>query len=314
MMRWLWCCACIATAFCLGCAHRESTTREPLERKRILVLTPTDFEFAGVVAALDTHRPWVEGERQGAVGSSGSLDVFVIRTGWGKSHAAGATALGIARFHAQLVIMAGVGGGLDAARVESGDVVIVEKAFQHDLGKYGANGKFQRWSPESPTETAWELDNPSDAGLVRLAASTATKVPHSQWCLDDSNATTLAVARNQCLPLERRIGRSQPRVCAGKVATGDGFVEDVAMARDLASSGAIAVDMETAAASLEARNEHVPFVAVRVVADVVGGAGGYELYKRLKPAAKERLTEAMQALLQGLSSRRDTANETPEKC
>jgi len=86
------------------------------------------------------------------------------------------------------------------------------------------------------------------------------------------------------------------------------------MARDLASSGAIAVDMETAAASLEARNEHVPFVAVRVVADVVGGAGGYELYKRLKPAAKERLTEAMQALLQGLSSRRDTANETPEKC
>jgi adenosylhomocysteine nucleosidase len=299
-------------ALAAGCAHRDAR-KVPGSARRVLLLAPLDFEFAGAVAALDSAEPWSEGEREGALGAVGPVQVLVIRTGWGKSHAAGAAALGIQRFNPDLVVMAGVGGGL-GERVASGDVVIAASTFQYDLGKYDAKGKFERWAPESPREVAWELETPSDAALVRRAGAASNGAAHAQWCLNRETPGAPAAPRPACQPPEERVGRAITKTCIGRVASGDGFVESVPLARELLAAGAVAVDMETAAAALETRNARRPFVAIRVISDVVVGGGGYELYMRLKPAAKARLTEVLQPFLRMLASEPQDAGAATPSC
>ena len=87
------------------------------------------------------------------------------------------------------------------------------------------------------------------------------------------------------------------------MATGDAFVVDPSFAAKLARERrAVSVDMETAAVAQEAADHGLPFIGVRVIADVMGASTSASLYDCLKPLAGPRLAEVMANVLSALGS------------
>lgn len=292
----------------VACPRVPMTPPSEPQETRVLVITPLDFELEAVSDALDHRDERVLGERQSIEGNVGSLHIDVLRSGWGKAHAAGATALGIERFHPTLVMLAGVGGGL-SDQVASGDTVVAAASFQHDLGTAHADGGFERFVPESPTEQPWPLIAPTDARWSEAIAAAVAPQLSGAWCETDAGVSTVFDAG--CGGL--RIGRDVPRTCLGLVATGDVFVEDPLLAIELSDAGAVLADMETAAVAQEARNARVPFVALRVVADTASD-DGYARYQQLKPVARQRLTLAVRAALERIATEKPPVEPFQERC
>lgn len=286
-------------ALCAACAARVAPADAP-SGPRILVITAVDYEYAAARSLLQAPRDGTMAGRPYASGRlAGGPEVIAVRGGWGKVNAAGATALAIARFRPTLVVMAGISGGLDPARATSGDVVIGSRTFQHDLGMRGPGGAFQRWAAQTPVEVelpAAGLASPDR--LVSAAAAAARTVQWTPWRLPRGCKCENDGRRKECAGAERRVDRDAPRVIIAPLATGDVFVADPALAAELATRDeAASVDMETAAVAQEASSAGVPFLAVRVVSDVVGGPEGDALYYCLKPQSGPRLAAVLAAIL-----------------
>ncbi len=284
-----------------GCATRAAAPAAPDARApRILVVTAVDYEQAAVRSVLQGPRDGMLGGRAYVLGRASGVEVVAVRAGWGKAHAAGATAAAIQRFHPSLVVMAGISGGLDQERASSGDVVVGSATFQHDLGLRRAGGDFVPWPPETPLERPYPATRfESPPLLVAAAASAAREVVWSPWMLPHGCACESDGRRKAtCTGMERRVDREGPRVVAGVLATGDAFLADPRLAQALAGrEGAVSVDMETAAVAQEAADHGIPFLGVRVIADMVGGSEGESLYYCLKPQSGPRLAAVLARIL-----------------
>jgi len=298
MMRFT--CSSFFALLLSSCATAGLPPRGSAAAPRILVITAVDYEQAAVRSVLREPRDGSLGGRAYAAGTVDGVEVVAVRSGWGKAHAAGATAAAIERFRPTLVVMAGVGGGLDPEQANSGDVVVGSRTFQHDLGLRKPGGGFDRWPPETPLEKPYpEPQFASPPALVAAAAGAAREVAWTPWMLPRGCACESDGRRKPaCSGLERRVDREAPRVVVGGLATGDVFVADPGLARALVSEdGALSVDMETAAVAQEAADHGLPFVGVRVIADLVGGVEGESLYYCLKPQSGPRLAAVMARVL-----------------
>lgn len=287
-----------------GCAPRAVAPGTPAAQ-RVLVITAVDYEFAAARSLLRAPEEGMLAGRQYAAGRTAEgLEVIAVRAGWGKAHAAGATAAGIARFRPTLVVMAGISGGLDPQRAISGDVVVGSETFQHDLGMRGPGGAFERWPAQTPLEGAWPAPTfRSPERLVLRAAEAARQVKWVPWMLPPGcRCESDGRRKPTCAGAERRVDRDPPRVLAAPLATGDVFVADPRLAAELSlRDGAASVDMETAAVAQEAASEGVPFLGLRVVSDVVGGPEGDALYYCLKPQSGPRLAAVLAAVLPAIA-------------
>lgn len=262
----------------------------------LLILTPLDVEFAAAKAALASGEARDVAGREAFVGRAPSgASVAVIRTGWGKAHASGATAAGIAAFAPKRIVLAGIGGGIDA---ETGDVVVGFESYQHDLGKADAGG-FERWNPEDPREGALPARYKADATLARELQQAATGITWQPWKVSECECRREKTAA-PCNEVRRPVGRIQGEVRAGLIATGDVFVVDSALVARLRDrDGAMAIDMEAAAVAQEALTQRVPFATVRVIADVAGQPESESLYHCVKPQAGKRLEDVLRRWLRG---------------
>jgi adenosylhomocysteine nucleosidase len=289
-----------------ACAARTGPAAPPAPgAARILVITAVDYEFEAARSLLQGRTDGVLGGRQFAAGRLGALEVVALRAGWGKAHAAGATAAGIARFAPTLVVMAGISGGLDPARAATGDVVIGSVTFQHDLGMRRPGGAFERWAAQTPTEGQFPAPVfVAQPALVAAAATAARTVRWVPWTLPTGcRCENDGRRRPACVGAERRVDADPPRVVVAPLATGDVFLADPALAAELsARDGAASVDMETAAVAQEAASEGVPFLGVRVVSDMVGGPEGDALYYCLKPQSGPRLAAVLAAVLPAVAA------------
>lgn len=269
---------------------------------RILIVTAVDYEYAAVAGLLEDRHEALLGGRQLSEGAMENTPVVVIRSGWGKAQAAGAASEAIEKYAPALVVMAGVAGGIDLNNVESGDVIIVSNTFQYDLGEF-INGSVSTRNPETPMEGPLPDLFASSSSQVTKAVEAAKmahfvpwRLPPSCKCEKDGRRT------DQCKNPEQPVGRDTPKVCSGTVASGDAFVIDVALGATLLESrNAVAVDMETAAVAEEAADRQLPFVAVRIVGDVVGSGDNESLYYCLKPLAGPRLAETMRRVIPALA-------------
>lgn len=272
----------------------------------ILVVTAVNNEFNGVHPDLSDPKDEVIGGRQVAVGKVAGASVVLIRSGWGKAHAGGATAEAIARFAPQVVIMAGTAGSLDSSSVRTGDVVITDGTFQYDLGRLDGT-KLVVWPPENPREAPYPNRHfLADQKLMNEVAASLSGVQFSPWMLRRGCACERdGRLKPGCAGEAYRADRAQPRVCFGTTATGDSFDMDTASAAELSSKhSAVGVDMETAAVAEEAADHQLPFVGIRVITDEVGDQGGVNLYYCLKPLSGERLGMVMKKVLSALASPR----------
>jgi adenosylhomocysteine nucleosidase len=285
-------------------------------RRRVLVITAVDYEFNAVVGLLRSVHSSIRAGRQVAEGQYNKLPVVVIRAGWGKAQAAAAASLGIQSFSPTVIVMAGIGGGVGASPViTSGDVVIAESTFQYDLGELAAQN-LEIWPPETPLEKPYPSTNFESApDLVRLAWHSAWRAVFQPWVLPAGcSCEKDGTIKPGCQMPAIHVDRSKPRVCTGVIGSGDAFLVDPIIADRLnRNRHVVAVDMETAAVAEEAANNEVPFVAVRVISDVVNGENE-DLYYCLKPFAGPRLTEVMEMILLGLESGSDATTGRPEPC
>ena len=292
----------------VGCAARPGMPPAPdLKVPRVLVVTAVDYEQAAVRSLLRSPKDGMLGGRAYSLGQVGDVEVVAVRAGWGKAHAAGATALAIERFHPSLVVMAGISGGLDEERASSGDVVVGEATFQHDLGLRGAGGDFVPWPPQTPLEQPYPAPRfESPPKLVAAAALAASETAFSPWILPKGCACSSDGRRKpSCTGPERQVDCATPRVLVGILATGDVFLANPSLARALAArDGAVSVDMETAAVAQESADHGLPFLGVRVIADMVGGPEGESLYYCLKPQSGPRLAAVLARILPAVARQR----------
>jgi adenosylhomocysteine nucleosidase len=287
-----------------GCAPAASIPAPPPPpapaAHPVLVLTAVDFEFDAVASTLATRHEELLLGRSTSSGAIDGVPVVVVRAGWGKAQAAGATAAAIERYAPSAILMAGVGGAIDSARATSGDVVLVGESYQYDLG-HVADGGFGRWTPETPHETDYAPKTrfPSAALLLERASAALGGLALAPWSvLDGCTCDNHGTPKSGCVGTRVTVGRARPRVCVGAGATGDAFLEDRDAGGKLVDPDTAVVDMETAAVAEEAANAKLPFLGVRVVADSLS----YDVYFCLKPAAGARLAEAMRRVLPAVGS------------
>lgn len=316
--RTSWTAACswalvAATALVTDCTPAApSRPSAPLASHPILVLTTVDFEFDAVTSAIQGRRAAALLDRSVASGVVDGVPVVVVRAGWGKAQAAGATAAAIARYAPSAVVMAGVGGAIDPARATSGDVVLVSETYQYDLGHL-ADGGFGRWTPETPHETDYTPKKRflASSALVNYVTPALAGLPLESWSVQSGcTCDNHGKPQGGCTGTPLTIGRAHPRVCIGVDATGDTFLEDRDAARPLLDPDTAVVDMETAAVAEEARNAGLPFLGIRVVADALS----YNVYFCLKPAAGLRLAEVARRVLPALAEARATGTAPLARC
>jgi len=173
--------------------------------------------------------------------------VVVATSGVGKVNAAMVATLVIERFTPTEIIFTGIAGAIHPD-LKPGDLVIGEKAAQHDLGNLTAEG-FELRGMRNPVD--WDR-NPvyleADARLLALAESAAGQLEFPKL----------------------RIGNDErlPRVVRGIVVTGDVFISSPAKKEELRKSmNASAVDMEGAAVAQICRQFKVPCLVIRGISD-----------------------------------------------
>lgn len=180
-------------------------------------------------------------------------EVVLAETGLGKVNAALVTTLLLDRFGAESVVFSGVAGGLDP-ELHIGDVVVAERAVQHDFGVVEA-GELQTYQAGhvpffNPTERLGFEPEPALLARVR-AHLEGLELP----------------------ALSRKAGGEgrRPRIVLGTVVTGDQFVHDEAMRERLhARFGAQAVEMEGAAMAQVAERFARPWLLIRALSDLAG--------------------------------------------
>jgi adenosylhomocysteine nucleosidase len=295
----------VLLAACAGAGCKKQD-----QNVRVLLLTAVDNEYEAVKTLIPNGREQMIEGRQTTVGVVNGSRIAVMRSGWGKAQSAAATAIGIQRFSPAIVIFAGVGAGLDPSRATSGDVVIVEGSFQYDLGQRTGTG-FEIWPPETPMEKPYPSGNFGSSTLANAALAAAKKVPLQAWEIKTQcMCSNEGVPASGCTAPVVQIGRAAPRVCKGIAATADTFLADPAVAQMLAKTkNASVVDMETAAVAEEAMNSGLPFIAVRVVADLPDGSNE-NLYFCLKPLSGERLHAIIGSILERLTT--SSTNAAPD--
>lgn len=200
------------------------------------------------------------------VGMLGATPAALIVTGPGKVNAAMTVQSALTHFLITQVVFSGVGGGLGDTAI--GDIVVSWDACYHDYGTWGAQGvsRFDVTIKFPPNHSRVRVDRfYADPQLVEIVASIAQSMV---W---------------PPLPFATR----SPQVHVGTIATGDQFIASESKGNAVAAStGALSVDMETAAMAQVATLNETPFVAVRTVSDRADEPAGIDFEKFVHAAAR----------------------------
>ncbi len=195
---------------------------------------------------------FLEGELNG-------VPVVLVGGGIGKVNAAVTTALLADRFGCDPIVFSGVAGGLDPA-LGIGDVVIAERAVQHDAGVM-EEGRLRIYQAGHVP-----FFNPTDrlgfAPPARLLARVRERL-----------------ADFRLPPLSRRAGGGgmAPRIVFGTVLSGDQFIGcEATRERLFRELGGQAVEMEGGALAQTAERFGVGWLNIRALSDLAGRTSRFD--------------------------------------
>ena len=200
------------------------------------IIGAMDSEVDNLKARLTDVAVHTVAGRDFTVGTLGGESVVVVKSGIGKVAAAVTAQILIDKFGVDALINTGMAGGLDA-RLAVKDLVVGTAAVQHDfdLTAFGHARGFM-FGEDDTQPTRFVAD---DALVERALAAAATVLP------------------------------PQSKAITGVVASGDVFVDDSALKRQIvADTAAAAAEMEGAAIAQTAAANGVPFVILRVISDL----------------------------------------------
>jgi len=180
-------------------------------------------------------------------------DTVIVGSGVGKVNAAMAAQAAIERHHPRMLIVCGSAGSL-SDQVLPGDLVIGERAIQHDAGislgrRFVHTGVNVRGGGRRMMQRAFC----ADAALVDLARRAGAELRHD--------------------------GNGRPaQVHVGAVATGDQVIFSEERKQWMRETwDALAVEMESAAVAQVAQANGVPWLVVRGISDTADGEAGINL-------------------------------------
>jgi adenosylhomocysteine nucleosidase len=187
--------------------------------------------------------------------------IVLTRSGIGKVNAALTTGLLLEHFRPKRLLFTGIAGAMNPI-LHPGDIVVGRLLAHHDYGRRTPGGIIS-----TPTKNPYYFtDNPiffpSDSGLV---------------------ATSQVAAREIRLA---PIGNYKPLIISGTIVTGDIFLADTKMNKQLQKEfNADAVEMEGAAVAQICFQQKVPFVVIRSLSDSADDSAALDFKKYGKVAA-----------------------------
>ncbi|MFD2201994.1 5'-methylthioadenosine/adenosylhomocysteine nucleosidase [Shivajiella indica] len=203
-----------------------------LEQEIDLLLGEMEKQKKIQIGGIDFYKGKINGKK-----------VVVLKAGVGKVNASYSTAVLTQNFGIDALIFTGVAGGLHPESLP-GDIIIGDRLFQHDFGKFDQEGFEVTTYRELTGAHQTDLFIPSDSILVFKSKQAAQQVAF--------NALS---------------GRN-PNVFTGLIATGDMFVSSPEKAQWLFGEyGALAAEMEGAAVGHICRTLDIPFVVIRSCSD-----------------------------------------------
>jgi adenosylhomocysteine nucleosidase len=212
---------------------------------RVGILGALKEEIEPLVRSMDQVETSKWGRRSVRQGRMGGCRVFAMAGGVGKVKAAAGTQYLIDRFSVEALICTGVAGAVNP-RLRAGDVVVSEKALQHDF-------------------------DPGDPELLKRF--------RKRWVKADSGLVKLA------LHAARELGLTD-RCFAGKVLTGDQAIVSREKREWLWKTfRGDCVDMESAAVAQVCRLNGVPWVVVRAISDSAEENSVAEFRRNLRESA-----------------------------
>jgi adenosylhomocysteine nucleosidase len=238
----------------------------------------------GVICAIPQEltllRAALEHEHRHEVGGfafdQGRLDgrsVILAEAGIGKVNTATVATILAVRFDAVMLVFKGVAGGLDPD-LAIGDVVVAERAIQHDCGVI-ENARLQPYHPGHVP-----FFNPTDRFGYEVEAGLLERV---RARLEGS---TLA-------PLSARAGGGgrAPKVVCGTILAGDQFINcEVTRVRQHHEFGGHAVAMEGAALAQVAERLGLPWLEIRALSDLAGKESHFDFGAFVDEAARNSAT------------------------
>jgi adenosylhomocysteine nucleosidase len=208
-------------------------------------------------------------------------NVVIASSGVGKVHAAMTATLLIDHFRPHEVLFTGIAGAV-SAELHPGDIVIGEKAAQHDLGTLTPEG-LRRRGVRNPVD--WQpspLLLNADPGLCTLATAAAGAVDFEK--------------------IETSEGVRAPKIMRGLIVTGDVFVASFAKKEELRRElGADAVEMEGAAVAQVCHLLRVPWLVIRSISDAADANASRDV-SRFYPVAAGNSTRLVTEIVARLAS------------
>ena len=239
-----------------------------------------------------------------ATGTLAGREVVLFLSGISVVNAAMTTQLALDHFNVERIVFSGIAGGVDPAR-HIGDVVIADRWGQYLEHLYARKiedgwqtipffeypyANFGMMFPRSITVTRAGAEAPEtrfwfpvDDALLAAARAVAAKVELERCTVTDG-----------CLQQVPEV------VVGGTGVSGGAFIDNAAFREYVFETfGARVLDMESAAVAHVAYANGVPFIAVRSLSDLAGGAGENQMEVFLGLAAGNAAT-VVKALLRAL--------------
>lgn len=208
-------------------------------------------EISGIMEQIKTSRVTRVGDRDFIEGSWRGLDVVVVFSRWGKVAAAVTATILLQQFAVDGIFFIGVAGAVDPT-LNVGDIVIATDLIQHDMDA-SAIPPLSRF--EIPLLGRSRF--PSDGFWMSAALSAANSFVEQDFeaWIDHAH--------------RRSFGLGTPKVVSGLIATGDRFVADPALLRELrqALPDLRCIEMEGAAVAQACFELGKPFAVARIISD-----------------------------------------------
>ncbi len=305
-----------AALLALGAACHRGAVPVPAtaavpERPRLAVISAFEAELTLLRARTEITGTRVINGRTHWFGRLEGQDVVLLLSGYSMVNAAMMTQALVDRVPLTGIVFSGVAGGVNPG-LRVGDVTVPA-----EWGQYQEH-VFARETPEGwrPARNAGRYGHfgmlyPRDIPVIVPGArpdSTEERFwfPVDSAALATARAVAHTVALARCTHEGECLSHQPQVVVGGRGVSGATFVDNAAYREWVWRTFAVdALDMETAAVALVARQNGVPFIAFRSLSDLAGGGPGENESRTFGRLAADNAAAVVLAYLRALPARRD---------
>ncbi len=196
------------------------------------------------------------------VGKLKHQPIVIARSGIGKVNAAITLTILIEHFNPKYILFSGIAGAMNPL-LQPGDIVIAKKIAYHDYGRNTTTGFIERPTFNPYNFKANPITFQSDSLLLAACQKAVQKISL------------------------QKIQTEKPKIIIGKIITGDIFLANTQLNKQLRTQfKADAIEMEGAAIAQVCYQKNTPFIIIRSISDTANDSAVLDFEKYGKIAAE----------------------------